>query len=69
MKKYCLFEKTIILGPNDAVSKSILSNISILKFDFSCQPKNKGSWNAPDPRDLGSDQDPEHKFLCQNLEK
>ena len=42
-------------------------NFEILIFHVS--QKNKGSSNAPDPRALGSDQDPEHKFLCQNLEK
>ena len=36
---------------------------------FLVSQKNKGSWNAPDPRALGPDQDPEHKLLYQNLEK
>ena len=70
VKKCCLCESTILLGPNYTVNKSKKAkknNFEILIFHVS--QKNKGSSNAPDPRALGSDQDPEHKFLCQNLEK
>ena len=44
-------------------------NINFEIFIVLVSQKNKGSWNAPDPRALGSDQDPEHKFLYPNLEK
>ena len=44
-------------------------NINFEILIFLVSQKNKGSWNAPESRALGSDQDPEHKFLCQNSEK